>query len=168
MKMNVVSFDLGTKNLAYVLITSENQLHFKLIDVDSQIKRKENKALGRCRVLSEVMKDVMSLINNSLETKIVIEKQIKRNINAMNLMYSLLTIAQTYTNNVILFSPNQKFKLLNIEYSTVNKAHKKLSIQLTKELMKEHYPESGLKFNELIKKDDVADAFLMSYLSSNY
>jgi hypothetical protein len=163
--MNIISFDLGTKNLAYVLITPENQLHFKLIDIDSQIKRKESKPVGRCRILSEVMKDVMFLINNSLETKIVIEKQMKTNVNAMNLMYSLLTIALSYTNNVILFNPNQKFKLLNKDFSTVNKAHKKLSIQLTKDLMKEHYSESLSAFDELVKKDDVADAFLMCYLS---
>jgi hypothetical protein len=163
--MNVLSFDLGTKNLAYVLITAENQLHFKLIDVDSQIKRKESKPLGRCRVLSEVMKEVMSLITNSLEIKIVIEKQMKTNVTAMNLMYSLICIAQSYSNHVFLFTPNQKFKLLNKDFSVVNKAHKKLSIQLTKELMREHYSESLLKFSELRKNDDVADAFLMCYLS---
>jgi hypothetical protein len=48
----------------------------------------------------------------------------------------------------------------------VNKSHKALSIRLTKVLLEEYYPEKLLEFNQLRKKDDVADSFLMAYLLS--
>jgi hypothetical protein len=176
--MNVISFDIGTKNLAYTIITADKQLYFKLVNIDERIKRKEIKSFGRCRVLSEIMEEVVSLINNGENNsmneganenspllKVVIEKQMKTNVIAMNLMYSLITIAFQYTEDIVVFVPNQKFVLLKQDFSTVNKSHKALSIRLTKVLLEEYYPEKLLEFTQLKKKDDVADSFLMAYLS---
>jgi hypothetical protein len=162
--MNVASFDIGTKNLAYVVITSEEKLHFKLINLDNRIKCEESKTFRRCRVLTEIMNEAISL-TIGFPIRIVIEKQVRANITAMGLMYSLVSLALTYTEDVIEFVPNQKFILMNQSYTTLKKVHKALSVQMTKDLLTKYYPGMLSMFNHLEKKDDVADSFLMAYLS---
>ena len=73
-------------------------------------------------------------------------------------MYSIATEALNYTNNVVIFTPNQKFKTFQIPYSTTNKQHKRLSITLASNLITKHFPEMIYKFNTFKKKDDIADA----------
>jgi uncharacterized protein with PIN domain len=80
-------------------------------------------------------------------------------------MYWLVSISQQFAKEIVLFSPNQKFILLKQDYSVVDKAHKKLSVKLTRYIIQEKYPESLHEFEALRKQDDVADAFLMAYLS---
>jgi hypothetical protein len=162
--MNVISFDIGTKNLAYVVITSDNKLYFKLINLDGRVRSEESKTVGRCRVLTEIMNEAISL-TTLFPIRVVIEKQVRANITAMGLMYSLLSLALTYTEDVIEFAPNQKFILLNQQFTTAKKAHKALAIQMTKDLLSKYYPDKLSEFNKIKKKDDIADSFLMAYLS---
>jgi hypothetical protein len=91
----------------------------------------------------------------------------KTNVIAMNLMYSLITITLQYTKDIVVFAPNQKFVQLKQDYSTINKSHKALSIQLTKDLLQVYYSDKLVEFNQLRKKDDVADSFLMAYWAKN-
>jgi hypothetical protein len=169
--MNVIAFDIGYRNLAFAVITSENKLHFRLINLESRLKRKEKKTLGRCRVLKEIVEEALSFTEPGdplamlVPIKIVIEKQVQTNVIAMGLMYALVSISQQFAKEIVLFSPNQKFILLKQDYSVVDKAHKKLSVKLTRDIIREKYPESLHEFEALRKQDDVADAFLMAYLS---
>jgi hypothetical protein len=110
------------------------------------------------------MKEAISL-TTLFPIRIVIEKQVRANITAMGLMYSLLSLALTYTEDVIEFVPNQKFILMNQSYTTVKKAHKALSVQMIRDLLSKYYPDKLSEFNHLKKKDDIADSFLMAYLS---
>jgi hypothetical protein len=110
------------------------------------------------------MKEAISL-TTLFPIRVVIEKQVRANITAMGLMYSLLSLALMYSEDVIEFVPNQKFILLNQSYTTVKKAHKALAIQMIKDLLTKYYPDKLSEFNKLKKKDDIADSFLMAYLS---
>jgi hypothetical protein len=110
------------------------------------------------------MKETISL-TTVFPIRIVIEKQVRANITTMGLMYSLLSFALKYTEDVIEFVPNQKFILMNQSYTTAKKAHKALAIQITKDLRTKYYPDKLSEFNHLKKKDDIADSFLMVYLS---
>ena len=73
-------------------------------------------------------------------------------------MYSIATEALNYTNNVVIFTPAEKFKTFQIPYSTTNKQHKRLSITLASNLITKHFPEMIHKFNTFEKKDDISDA----------
>jgi hypothetical protein len=84
------------------------------------VRNEESKTVGRCRVLTEIMKEAISL-TTLFPIRIVIEKQLRANITAMALMYSLLSLVLTDTEDVIEFVPNQKFILMNQTYSTVKK-----------------------------------------------
>jgi hypothetical protein len=48
----------------------------------------------------------------------------------------------------------------------VKKAHKTLAIQLARDLLSKKYPDKLTEFKKFKKKDDIADSFLMAYLSS--
>jgi hypothetical protein len=50
--MNIISFDIGTKNFAYSVITSENELNFKLINLEGRIKNVDSLVIGRSQVLT--------------------------------------------------------------------------------------------------------------------
>jgi hypothetical protein len=165
----IISFDVGIKNLAYVVLTEgpKPKLHFKLIDVESLVHKKESKAIGRCRVLHEIFIEALSLIReNDVESNltVVIEKQMNTNIMTMSLMYALISIALCYTPFVKLAPPKQKFNKLKQEYSTNEKAHKLLAVEMTRKLLTERFPNELDQFNELRKCDDVADAFLMAFV----
>jgi hypothetical protein len=163
--VNIISFDIGSKNFALTIIKSENELNFKLINLDGRIKKMDSLVIGRCQVLTEIVKEAISLVTEC-PLRIVIEKQVRANTIAINLMYSLITIALNYTNDILLFVPNQKFILLTQSYTTVKKAHKTLAIQLTRDLLSKFYPDELTEFNKFKKKDDFVDSFLMAYLSS--
>jgi hypothetical protein len=163
--MNIISFDIGNKNFAFTVITSENELDFKLINLDGRIKNLDSLVIGRCQVLTEIVKEAISL-GTECPLKIVIEKQVRANTIAINLMYSLITIALNYTSDILLFGTNQKIILLQQSYTTVKKAHKTLAIQHTRDLLSKNYPDKLAEFNKLKKKDDIAYSFLMAYLSS--
>ena len=72
-------------------------------------------------------------------------------------MYSIATEALNYTDNVIIFTPAEKFKTFQIPYSTTNKQHKRLSITLASNLITKNFPEMIYKFNTFKKKDDISD-----------
>ncbi len=73
-------------------------------------------------------------------------------------MYSIATEALNYTNNVIIFTPAEKFKTFQIPYSTKNKQHKRLSITLASNLINKKFPSLINKFNSFEKKDDISDS----------
>jgi hypothetical protein len=165
----IISFDIGIKNLAYVVLIDgpTPKLHFNLIDVDTLVHKKESKAIGRCRVLHEIFIEALTLIrDDEVESNltVVIEKQVNTNIMTMSLMYSLISIALCYTPRVKLVPPNQKFIKLMQEYSTNEKAHKHLAVEMSRKLLSERFPDQLDQFNELRKCDDVADAFLMAFV----
>ena len=69
------------------------------------------------------------------------------------------------TEDIIIFNPIRKFSDVGLKYDTKNKAHKKLSINVIKEVLVGHKYEKF--FNELPKKDDIADAIYMAYITKD-
>ena len=143
----ILSFDIGVKNLALAVIEYP-QISFKLNDIS-----KAKDALDRCRTVQELMRDVKENV-----TAVVIEKQYPTNTVAMELMYSIISFALSFTDNIYLFPPKEKFDFLGLEYTTKNKAHKKLSVELAKKFLARNYPPLYQEFCRYSKQDDIADA----------
>jgi hypothetical protein len=163
--MNIISFDIGTKNFAYTVLTSENESYFKLIELDGRMKNIDSVVIETCQILTKIVKETISLFSEC-PLKIVIVREVRRDTVAINSMYSRITITLNYTNNILSFVANQKFIFVKDSYSAVKRAQKTLSIQLTRDLLSKHYPDKLSKFNHFKMKDDIADSFLMAYLSS--
>jgi Holliday junction resolvasome RuvABC endonuclease subunit len=160
--MNFLSIDLGIKNLGFAIyyqIGSEaTAFDFGLYNINDDIKdhtnSKTNVIPERCKAVKRFFE---SLKFDNYEA-IIIERQVVSNSIACYLMYSIAMEALNYTNNVVIFTPSEKFKTFQIPYSTTNKQHKRLSITLTSNLITKHFPEMIHKFNTFEKKDDIADA----------
>jgi len=160
--MNFLSIDIGIKNLGFAIyyqIGSEaTAFDFGLYNINDNIKYRTN---SKTNVVTERCKSIKRFFE-SLEIKsyeaIIIERQVVNNSIACYLMYSIATEALNYTNNVIIFTPAEKFKTFGIPYSTTNKQHKRLSITLASNLITKHFPKMIHKFNTFEKKDDIADA----------
>ena len=160
--MNFLSIDIGIKNLGFAIyyqIGSEaTALDFGLYNINDDIKdhtnSKTNVVNERCK---SIKKFFQSLKFKSYEA-VIIERQVANNSIACYLMYSIATEALNYTNNVVIFTPAEKFKTFGISYNTKSKAHKQLSITLASNLITKYFPEMIHKFNTFEKKDDIADA----------
>jgi len=114
-------------------------------------------------LLDKVYEFVDSLFKDKDIQHVIIERQMKVNMKAMELMHYLQAIIYLKTKDIILFSPRMKFVRLSVPYTTTNKAHKKLSVNLAKSIIEKNY-ESQLKdFNRFRKKDDISDAILMLF-----
>ena len=163
----ILSIDIGVKNLALcqldimpqsglaIIEVADNaaqlrypNITFKLHDISTA-----KNALNRCKAVQELLRNVKEDV-----TAVVIEKQVPQNTVAMELMYSIISFALSFTENIYLFPPKEKFDFLNIEYNTKNKAHKKLSVDIAKKFLMNNYPALYQQFCHYDKQDDIADA----------
>ena len=154
--MPILSIDIGVKNLAYAIITFP-AVTFDVIDIS-----KTKDAIERCRLINRYIGNIIK--ENSIDT-VVIEKQFLGNTVAMELMYSIITLALTLDRRVHLFDPKEKFVYLDLEYNTKNKAHKKLSVNIARNFLKNFENKYSCfmfqmlyNFEKYKKQDDIADA----------
>ena len=122
-------------------------------NIKDHTNSKTNVIAKRCKAIKRFFE---SLTFKSYEA-VIIERQVVNNSIACYLMYSIAIEALNYTNNVVIFTPNQKFKTFQILYSTTNKQHKRLSIMLASNLITKNFPKMIYKFNSF-EKDDISDA----------
>ena len=164
--MIILSFDVGTKNLAYCQLDSESKsiLDWNVLDCTSN-----NLIL---KMISE-FDAIPNLLDSDL---ILIEKQPSFNpkmriMSTAIYVYFTLRINHERTKNIkiIYYSAKHKLKLCDIKLDRVYKSkytiNKKVAIEQTKILLKNH---SFLQyFNSHKKKDDLADCYLqaLSYIT---
>ena len=160
--MNFLSIDIGIKNLGFAIyyqigseaITFDFGLYNINDNINNHTNSKTNVIAERCKAVKRFFE---SLKFKSYEA-VIIERQVASNSIACYLMYAIATEALNYTNNVVIFTPAEKFKTFQIPYSTTNKQHKRLSIILASNLIQKHFPKMTHKFNSFEKKDDISDA----------
>lgn len=145
----VLSIDIGTKNLALVVIECRTYrcVYSEIINVDANHKKSTNIINHR---IEKIKSSIYSIKDRYTIVTVIIEKQVNKNGVAMCLMYSIATFAYEITNNVVIFDPKNKFKVNGLNYTTENRAHKHLSIEIAK-----LFSDAVNKYD---KQDDVADA----------
>jgi hypothetical protein len=109
--MNIISFDIGTNNFVYTILTANNELDFKLINLDGRVKNIDSLVIGRCQILTEIVKEAVSYIPEC-PLGIFIENQVRASSVAINLMNSLIAIVLNHTVDILLFVPNQQIIFL--------------------------------------------------------
>ena len=151
-----LSIDLGLKHLGYAIIRYDKEgikrfedltLSFGLLDI------------SRCKTVVERCEVINRFISSERWDCVIIERQVHSNIRMMELMYACVSVCVCLQVNVQLFDPKMKFTRKNVEYTTRNKQHKKLSINIFREILQQHYSNELLqRFDNETKKDDIADA----------
>ena len=159
----ILSIDIGKKNLGYT-IYNENIFKFGLFNITQKIKEKKlNENIeGRNQVLIKWLNHQRKKYNI---TKIVVEKQVIKNVVAMCIESCILTFALMYKLDFLVFDPKNKFTFTEDRYDSKKKEHKKLAIKYAINTIK-NIDESLLEiFNQYEKKDDISDSIVMALMS---
>lgn len=184
----MISIDIGKINTGFAIL-KDDELTIGLLNIkdakinttneslknnfESEInKLKLKKSISVVIHRGLVLKTFFNIIFSQFSIeKVIIERQSQHNPTAQEIEYMITGLCLNKTNDIIIFNPINKFSYVNLQYDTKNKAHKKLSIRVVDSLLKNEsnsQSENVLEFfNELDKKDDVADAIYMAYITNN-
>ena len=166
----ILSLDLGIKNIGYSissytkigkLVYSDITLTFGILNITEKLPKSSNVVTGRCTVLHEFFNDIS---DQYIIDYVIIERQVSRNVMAMELMYATTAIAMFHCSDIIIFDPKNKFNKLNIDYDTTSKKHKKQSTTYAHNLIKNNFNDLLTEFNSYTKKDDISDAINQSFV----
>lgn len=174
------SIDIGPKNIGYCLFPLNNEQQtendqqkpppiFSIFSIEDKIKNSKkikspiskitaNSVINRCAIIKEFFAEIFARYPVKF---VIIERQVNLNTVCMELMYAITSAALNYVeaSKIIIFDPKLKFTVLGIDYSTKNKEHKRLSVNIAKTYLN---GETLANFEKYDKKDDIADAILMA------
>ena len=166
-KFNILSIDIGIKNLGFAVLSfdilgkkkiNDFTVFFDIFDISKHLKKKGDIVNNRCDALVKWLTELKERYSDF--KTVIIERQVNRNTMAMELMYALTMGLHLImpTADIIIFDPKDKFLKLGLEYSTQSKSHKKQSTRYAKSLIHTFWTEQEQHFDEFDKKDDVSDA----------
>ena len=175
--IQLLSFDVGTKNMAYcfsICDNDDNNNIFKVIDINKiDLNIKKNNIQNIIDNTIEFLDDIMSSLNIDINNKMVIliecqMTSIMRTIQTcINTYFKIIGKHQNIDIETIYVSPKHKLKLMDIYPDTVMtdkyKQNKFDSIFYTSHLLKTTFKDDKILdiINSFKKKDDLCDAFLM-------
>ena len=169
---------IGLLNITTAKVNTTNQILKDTFESEiNKLKLKKSISIVLYRGL--ILKTFFNIIFDKFRiNKVIIERQSQHNPTAQEIEYMITGLCLNKTNDIIIFNPINKFSYINIKYDTKNKAHKKLSINIVHKLLEillevnmSLDPENdNIKnilnfFNGLDKKDDIADAIYMLYIT---
>ena len=163
----LLSIDIGIKNLGWALIEYDSDfaeddmcIDFGIYVIDDKKSSKESVVSRRCKRINEFFEMIKDKCDTASIDKIVIERQVNNNTQAMSIMYALVMKAFSIfpQEHIFIFDPKLKFTFYHEEYDTKNKAHKRKSIQKVRSLFEKYYQELLSTFDSFQKKDDISDA----------
>ncbi len=169
--MYIISFDVGIRNLAYIIIeikqdTSMNYIHniiqwdvIELCDKDVKASSVDNIIIGK-----NIVKYLDEKLNDYKFEIILIENQIGQNAIKMKTIQGMLNmyfIMRYYDEtNIINYNAVHKLKYFLGKKKTTYNERKKLSKLITQNLCETYYMEKLDYYKKFKKKDDLADCLL--------
>lgn len=179
----MLSIDIGKINLGFAILEASRELHIGILDMTHQtisstneslnnvfkekskrtnLKRIHSVVLQRGFVLKDFIESVQEVFKIS---KVIIERQSQMNPTAQEIEYMITGLFLSTIQDIVIFNPVNKFSYVGLKYDTKNKAHKKLSVNVITKLL-EATPSEDF-FKSLPKKDDVADAVYMAFVTDD-
>lgn len=146
--MTTASFDIGTKNMAYVCISNDgNVIEYKLQNIKDANTLKE---------MDNTIEFLNSLNSLQYATTILIEKQLHRNTKAMCMQNRINMYCR-------LKFPNSTIVLFNSKLKTpAGMTYRQRKQYTVKQAEARKFP-----FPEGLKKDDLADAYWQAMVYNN-
>ena len=160
--MLCLSIDVGIKNLGYIIYdASENTIKdwniIELCDKNTNACKADLIDIGK--KMHEKFPSVFDIYHYD---EIIIENQIGQNAIRMKTLQGMITmyfIEKNYK-NIYFWNASQKLKNFSITRKTTYNERKKLSVEITKHIICEYYPDFETHYLSHKKKDDLADCFL--------
>ena len=168
--MYIISFDVGIRNLGYIIIeVNENMVNshkilkwdvLELCDKNTKASSVDNIIIGM-----NMYKLLDNLLCNYKFDIILVENQIGRNAIKMKTIQGMLNmyfVMRNYNNNnIINYNAVHKLKHFLKNKKTTYAERKKFSKQITEQLCKKYYGETMFNYyKKFKKKDDLADCLL--------
>lgn len=162
----ICSIDIGKKNLGYSIYDGSS-LEFGIFDITSELKKQKlsENIKGRNKVLIKWLKEITTTYKIN---KIVVEKQVIRNVVAMCIQSCIISYALINEIEVFIFDPKNKFTFTGQTYNSNKKEHKKIAIKYTLNLLTTFHPDKLVLFNQYKKQDDISDSILMNFMMHPY
>lgn len=176
--MNIISFDIGIKNMAYCYATVENK-SLNIIELNKiDLNINKSNIQGIIDNTLEFLDDLLTRIDINNDKKLVVLIEVQMT----SIMRTIQTVINTYFKMIAKFenidietkylSAKHKLNLiskynileLNIDVkSNKYKQNKEDSIKFTKWLLENQYKNNEILniYNTTKKKDDISDSFLM-------
>ena len=159
-----IAIDIGVKHFAYCKVFNlgtqsledkqddTSSISFNLIEI-----HKDNK-----------INDLINFVNSNCceALALIIEQQVKNNVEAMIIQNILMTICIIKNINYVLFNPKLKFNYIegnDVKLSYRQRKNKSIEYARTY-LNKFHKEQNSKEFEKFDKKDDVADAIVMAVM----
>lgn len=151
--MIVASFDIGEKNFAYAVGSSDKLFRWQKRDA-----RKKTIVDSCCEISSILHQEDWSVVD-----QVIIEQQMRTNLRAQRVAQHVWTWFHTLfpSTNPKFVSPGQKLKYFEDGVGLSNTKRKTWSVVKTRDILTEREDLKHLSYlDSLDKKDDVSDAFL--------
>jgi hypothetical protein len=103
---------------------------------------------------------INEFLNQFEINQVLVEKQVPQNTKCMKIMYLIVGVCTGRGLSVEVLDARDKFAALQVPYTTVNKAHKQLSVNLAQAWLAGAGVEdlSERKLQDYPKQDDISDA----------
>lgn len=170
--MNIISFDIGIKNMAYC--------HASIINKELILKNLNKTDLNICKKANSqmIIDTTLEFLENLIHNELQLDPSIPLVILVESQMTSIMKCIQTtihtffkcigkyegYQINTYSLSPKHKLSFMeNYQGDNNYKNNKINAITFTKELLENKYKNNDFLdiYNSTKKKDDISDAFLM-------
>jgi Poxvirus A22 protein len=170
--MNIISFDIGIKNMAYchASIINKELVLKNLNKTDLNISKKANSQM----IIDTTLEFLENLIHNELQLDpsvplvILVESQMTSIMKCIqttiHTFFKCIGKYEGYQINTYSLSPKHKLSFMeNYQGDNNYKNNKRNAISFTKELLENKYKNDDFLdiYNSTKKKDDISDAFLM-------
>ena len=148
----IISFDIGTKHLAYCLLYNENNYKFNILDISANSpKNRINNLFNSLDILP-------------LPKMVVIEQQVAANEIAMTVQTAIEMFYLCHhipISDIVIYNPKDKFKYQGYK-NFKGKEHKQLSISYARNIIEKTNMDNLTIFENFSKKDDIADSLCMA------
>ena len=158
--MIYVSIDVGIKNLAYIIYNSDNSciIEWNVLE----LCKEKSSSVNLIDIGKTMCESFHCIFSQYSIDRVIIENQIGQNAIRMKTLQGMITMyfIQQGIKEIYHWNACHKLKDYDIPKKTTYSQRKKLSIQITHDLIEKEYGDWLEFFLSHKKKDDLADCFL--------
>ena len=170
--LNYLSIDVGRRNLGFSILNKDNfNFKFGIYDLSERIfltnelmKRKQKPNKKTLSFIIKSLNEFLDIIVKKYNINVlIIEKQVRRNTMALNIMWVIIEYGLLKNWRVIIFNARDKFKYEVINYDSKHKEHKKICVRYAKNILKFNCIDPKV-IDNYRKKDDISDSICMLFI----
>jgi hypothetical protein len=164
-----LSIDVGCRNLGYSVLSSSFDITFGIYDLSTRQTVEPRRTQTKNRktinyIIISINKFLDSIFNKYHINTLIIEKQVRKNVRALNIMWIIIEYCLIHNCRIIIFNAGDKFKYEpNLKYDSKHKEHKKICVRYASNIFN-YFGISNESIIQYKKKDDISDSICMLFI----